>query len=54
MLGTRRGWRIPRINRATAQPFVAEHYRPEPKRKSRRNPLYERDRDTGSPEKTGR
>ena len=39
---------------AWMQPFVAEHYRPEPKRKSRRNQLYERDRDGGSPEKTGR
>ena len=38
---------------AWMQPFVAEHYRPEPKRKSRRNQLYERDRDGGSPEKTG-
>jgi Protein of unknown function (DUF3305) len=39
---------------AWMQPFVAEHYRPEPKRKSRRNPLYERERGGGSPEKTGR
>jgi hypothetical protein len=39
---------------AWMQPFVAEHYRPEPKRKSRRNQLYERDRDAGPPEKTGR
>ena len=39
---------------AWMQPFVAEHYRPEPKRKSRRNQLYERDRADGSPEKTGR
>lgn len=28
---------------AWMQPFVAEHYRPEPKRKVRRNELYERD-----------
>ena len=38
---------------AWVQPFVAENYRPEPKRKSRRNQLYERDRDSGSTEKTG-
>jgi hypothetical protein len=29
------------------QPFVAEHYRPEPKRKSRRNELYEREGSAG-------
>ena len=29
------------------QPFVAEHYRPEPKRKSRRNELYERESAAG-------
>ena len=29
------------------QPFVAEHYRPEPKRKSRRNELYEREGAVG-------
>jgi hypothetical protein len=39
---------------AWMQPFVAEHYRPEPKRKSQRNPLYERERDRESPEKAGR
>jgi hypothetical protein len=39
---------------AWMRPFVVEHYRPEPKRKSRRNQLYERDRDGGSPDKTGR
>jgi hypothetical protein len=36
------------------QPFVAEHYRPEPKRKSRRNQLYERDRANESTEKPDR
>ena len=35
------------------RPFVVEHYRPEPKRKSRRNDLYERDRADRSSEKTG-
>ncbi|HXX86619.1 MAG TPA: DUF3305 domain-containing protein [Casimicrobiaceae bacterium] len=30
---------------AWMQPFVAEHYRPEPRRKVRRNELYERDGD---------
>jgi len=29
------------------EPFVVEHYKPEPKRKSKRNQLYERDRDGG-------
>jgi hypothetical protein len=29
------------------QPFVAEHYRPEPKRRSRRNELYEREGAAG-------
>jgi Protein of unknown function (DUF3305) len=38
---------------AWMQPFVDEHYKPEPKRKSRRNDLYERDRAGGTPEKTG-
>ena len=36
------------------QPFVAAHYRPEPKRKAHRNPLYERDRARGSAEKPSR
>ena len=30
---------------AWMQPFVAEHYRPEPRRKARRNELYEREGD---------
>jgi hypothetical protein len=30
---------------AWVEAFVVEHYRPESKRKSRRNPLYERERD---------
>jgi hypothetical protein len=30
---------------AWMQPFVAEHYRPEPRRKARRNELYERESD---------
>ena len=34
--------------RAWIEPFVAEHYKPTPKRKSKRNELYER--DDGSPE----
>ncbi len=38
---------------AWMRPFVAENYRPEPKRKSRRNQLYERDRNGGSTEKSG-
>ena len=33
--------------RAWIEPFVAEHYKPTPKRKSKRNELYER--DDGSP-----
>jgi uncharacterized protein DUF3305 len=33
--------------RAWMEPFVVEHYKPEPKRKSKRNQLYERDRDGG-------
>lgn len=39
--------------RAWMEPFVAEHYRPEPKRKSKRNQLYERDRAGGPAPKTG-
>jgi hypothetical protein len=39
--------------RAWMEPFVAEHYRPEPKRKSRRNQLYERDR-AGGPDSTSK
>jgi hypothetical protein len=39
--------------RAWIEPFVAEHYRPEPKRKSKRNQLYERDRGDGTAPKTG-
>jgi len=39
--------------RAWMEPFVAEHYKPEPKRKSRRNQLYERDRDDGPAPKSG-
>ncbi len=39
--------------RAWMEPFVAEHYRPEPKRKSKRNPLYERDPEGGTAPKTG-
>jgi hypothetical protein len=38
--------------RAWIEPFVAEHYRPEPKRKSVRNPLYERDAVGGTAPKT--
>jgi Protein of unknown function (DUF3305) len=38
---------------AWMQPFVDEHYKPEPKRKSRRNQLYERERAAGTPEKPG-
>ena len=33
---------LPAAIRDWMQPFVAEHYRPEPKRKSRRNEFYER------------
>jgi hypothetical protein len=39
---------------AWMRPFVVEHYRPEPKRKSRRNELYERERSGSSSGKTGR
>ena len=39
--------------RAWTELFVAEHYRPEPKRKSKRNQLYERDRGDGPAPKTG-
>lgn len=39
---------------AWMKPFVAEHYRPEPKRKARRNELYERDRADRPPEKSDR
>lgn len=38
---------------AWLEPFVIEHYKPEPKRKVRRNQLYERDRAGAPPEKTG-
>ncbi|MEO8739093.1 MAG: DUF3305 domain-containing protein [Casimicrobiaceae bacterium] len=38
---------------AWMEPFVIEHYKPEVKRKSRRNPLYEREGATAPPEKTG-
>ena len=31
--------------RAWMEPFVAEHYKPEPRRKSKRNDLYERERE---------
>lgn len=41
---------LPESIRNWMQPFVAEHYRPEPKRKSRRNELYERE---GSSEHAG-
>jgi hypothetical protein len=36
------------------QPFVAENYRPEPKRKSRRNELYEREGAAGEPSQRGK
>ena len=36
------------------RPFVVEHYRPEPKRKSRRNELYEREGANGPTEKPGK
>ena len=39
---------------AWMEPFVIEHYKPEVKRKVRRNQLYERDRAGAPPEKTGR
>ena len=35
------------------QPFVAEHYRPEPKRKNRRNELYEREGNIAPTRKSG-
>ena len=38
---------------AWLEPFVIEHYKPEVKRKVRRNPLYERDGAVTPPEKTG-
>ncbi len=38
--------------RAWIEPFVAEHYKPYVKRKSKRNPLYERD-DEGTAPKRG-
>ncbi len=38
--------------RAWIEPFVAEHYKPYVKRKSKRNPLYERD-DEGTAPKSG-
>jgi hypothetical protein len=41
---------LPDSIRDWMQPFVAEHYRPEPKRKSRRNELYERE---GTPDGSG-
>ncbi|MEP6943841.1 MAG: DUF3305 domain-containing protein, partial [Betaproteobacteria bacterium] len=44
---------LPAEIRAWIEPFVAEHYRPEPKRKSRRNELYERDGQSGDSTKTG-
>src|ERR1700686_2193231 len=40
---------LPDSIRVWMQPFVAEHYRPEPKRKSRRNELYEREGSSGEP-----
>jgi hypothetical protein len=46
---------LPAEIRAWMEPFVAAHYRPEPKRKVRRNDLYERDGGVGVPEpKVGR
>jgi hypothetical protein len=46
---------LPAEVRAWMEPFVAEHYRPEPKRKVRRNDLYERDgRGRGQERKDGR
>jgi len=38
---------------AWMQPFVAEHYRPEPKRKARRNELYEREGNIAPTRKSG-
>jgi len=38
---------------AWMRPFVVEHYRPEPKRKSRRNEFYEREGTDRSSEKSG-
>jgi hypothetical protein len=38
---------------AWMQPFVAEHYRPEPKRKARRNELYEREGNIAPSRKSG-
>ena len=43
---------LPAEIRAWMEPFVAEHYKPEPKRKSRRNELYERDAERGDATKT--
>ena len=43
---------LPAEIRAWMESFVAEHYKPEPKRKSRRNELYERDAERGEATKT--
>jgi len=43
---------LPAEIRAWMEPFVAEHYKPEPKRKSRRNELYERDAERADAPKT--
>lgn len=45
---------LPQEIRDWMQPFVAEHYRPEPKRKSRRNELYERDGTAAGPSERGK
>jgi hypothetical protein len=40
---------LPAEIRCWMEPFVAEHYRAEPRRKARRNELYERDGDDEVP-----